>query len=191
LIPSLLSIVISYFLGSISSAYIIGRIAGNMDMRTEEPDGRISASAVYQKLGLLPFALVVILDTSLSFVAVLIAGTLTDSFTIMVIAGLTAVVGHNWSIFLKFKGGLGATAILGALSAVIAWQISYALVIAGIVFVTTHKSGLSTAFGLVGSSGALMFQNGVDLIAMYPLLLFSLMLLKKYQVARSVRQVGQ
>ncbi len=189
-VPYSLSIVLAYLIGSISAAWIVGRIAGNIDMRNE-PDGRISAAAVHQKLGLAPFAMVVILDVAFALVAVLIAGLLTENSTnIMMLAGAAAVAGHNWSVFLKFKGGQGATAILGALAGVLAWQAVYPLAIAGILLLATHKSTLSTAVGLIGSSGILIIQNGLGLVSAFPLLLFCLMLIKKYQMARNTRIAG-
>lgn len=107
---SLLSIPLAYLLGSISSTYIVGRLVGNVDMRTED-DGRISAAAMYRRFGLIPFLVVVIMDMGMAALAVIIAKMLTESLEIVLVAGFATVVGHNWSVFLRFKGGLGATAI--------------------------------------------------------------------------------
>jgi glycerol-3-phosphate acyltransferase PlsY len=177
------SILLSYLIGSISSACIVGWLAGKVDMR-EEPDGRVSASAVFHKLGLLPFLSVVIMDISLAALAVVITGLLTSSTTIMLFSGLFAVAGHNWSIFLKFKGGLGATSILGAVSVILTWYVFYGLILAGIVFFITHRTGLSTIVGILGFSGVILIQDGVGLLALFPLMLLALMFLKRYQVSR-------
>lgn len=77
MIASLLGIALAYVIGSISTACIIGRLAGNLDIR-KEPDGRISAAAVYQKLGLFPFACVVIMDIALAMLAIMVAKVFTD-----------------------------------------------------------------------------------------------------------------
>lgn len=106
LVPDIISVILGYLLGSIPSAYIVGRLVGKIDVR-EEGDGRISASVVHRKLGLLPFLLVVVMDVVKGAIAVIIAGLLTDSLIVVLLSGFAAVLGHNWSVFLKFKGGVG------------------------------------------------------------------------------------
>jgi len=174
-------IVLAYLIGSVSAACIIAYIFGGIDMRSE-PDGRISASEVYRKLGKLPFALTALLDVLLSVSAVLLASFLTGSSSVMMMAGFASVLGHNWSLLLKFKGGLGATAIAGVLFVLLAWQMVYVLLIAAIVMLFSHKSGLSTVVGIGSSPLIIWAQNGFSALVFYPILLLSLMLLKKYQV---------
>jgi acyl phosphate:glycerol-3-phosphate acyltransferase len=186
---ALTCIFLAYLLGSISSSSLVGFLFGNIDMR-KELDGRISASTIYRKLGIPAFALTVILDMGLAALAVIIAKMLTDSINVMMLAGLATVLGHNWSIWLKFRGGLGATAIAGVLFAMVFWQFLYALIIAGIVLLITRRSGLSTAVGLMGTCGFLLMQKGVGMLAMYPLMLFTLMLLKRYQLSRETNLAG-
>src|SRR4030043_424626 len=122
LINEVIAVVLGYLIGSIPSAYIIGRLMGKIDVR-QEGDGRISAAAVHRKLGVVPFVLVVIMDVGAGVLAVLIAKMLTESLIAVLIAGFASVVGHNWSVFLKFKGGLGATTIYGVLVSLVWWQL--------------------------------------------------------------------
>ena len=173
---------LAYLIGSISSTCIVGYLAGRFDMRNE-PDGKISAVAIHKKMGFFPFVCVSLMDISLAILAVAIAGMLTGSPNIMMLAGIATVVGHNWSIFLKLKGGLGATAILGVLTAMITWQVIYGLIACAIIFLLTQKPGLSTILGIVTLSGTMSILNGIGTLALYPLVLFSLMLLKRFQVA--------
>jgi glycerol-3-phosphate acyltransferase PlsY len=177
--------VLGYLIGSIPSAYIIGRLMGKIDLR-REGDGRISAAAVHRSLGLVPFLLVVIMDVGEGAVAVLIARMLTDSLVATMIAGFAAVVGHDWSVFLKFKGGLGATTTCGVLLALVWWQTLVGAAVAGIfLFFMRKKSGLSTAILISGVSlillGQYLFQNGPLILVFYPLILILLMILKKFQ----------
>ena len=53
--PAVLSVIAGYLLGSVSSTWIIMRLFAKQDMRGE-PDGTISAAAVYHKLGAFPYA---------------------------------------------------------------------------------------------------------------------------------------
>ncbi len=182
--PSVLSIAAGYLLGSVSSSWIIVRLFGKQDMRCE-PDGTISAATVYYKLGAFPYTLTVLMDIMLAAAAVIFARALTHSSSIAMLAGLAAMAGHNWSVFLRFKGGLGATAMAGALAAVMLWPLCYGLVVAAFVGVITHRHGLGTAIGIITIFFVALIQNGAGVIAVYPLSLFSLMLVKRFQLARS------
>jgi len=189
LINETIAVVLGYLLGSIPSAYIIGRLVGKIDLR-EEADGRISASAVHKRLGVVPFVLVVIMDVGEGVLAVLIARMLTESLIVVMIAGFAAVVGHNWSVFLKFKGGLGATTIWGVLVCLAWWQFLAVAAVVFIQFLITRKSGLSTAILIIALSIVLLvqylFQNAPLILAIYPLILILLMVLKQFQISRAV-----
>jgi glycerol-3-phosphate acyltransferase PlsY len=182
-------VVLGYLLGSIPSAYIIGRLMGKIDVR-QEGDGRISAAAVHKRLGVVPFVLVVIMDVGEGASAVLIAQLLTDSLVVVLIAGFMAVVGHNWSVFLKFKGGLGATTMYGALVVLVWWQVLLAAAIAFALFLIIRKSGLSTAILILVVSVILLvqylFQNASLILVIYPFILILLMVLKRFQIGRVV-----
>jgi len=104
LITSLFCVALAYLLGSISSTCIVGYLFGRTDMRTEL-DGRISGAAVFRRIGLFPFVCVGLMDISLVVLAVTIARVLTHTPNVMMLAGFAAVMGHNWSIFLGFRGG--------------------------------------------------------------------------------------
>jgi glycerol-3-phosphate acyltransferase PlsY len=186
---ALTSLVLAYLIGSISSACIIAYLFGRVDMRSE-PDGRISAAEVYRKLGKLPFALTVLLDILLAGSAVLLARSLTGSNYVMMIAGFAAVIGHNWSLLIKFKGGQGATAIGGVLFVLIPWTMVYILGIAALIMLLSHRSGLSSIIALVTSPIIIWAQNGFSALVFFPILLLCLMLLKKYHIARETRIPG-
>lgn len=183
MVPALLSIAIAYLLGSVSSSCIVGRLAGNLDIRNE-PDGHISPAIICYRIGLLPFLIVVVMDISLAALGVVVAKELTNSINVMMISGLAAMAGHNWSIFLKFKGGVGATAIAGTLLVVMFWPLLYGLIAAGVVLLLTQKPGLSTALGIIAVSSTVFMRNGFEFLAGYPLALFVLMLLKEFQIGR-------
>jgi glycerol-3-phosphate acyltransferase PlsY len=157
---------------------------GKIDVR-EEGDGRISASAVHGKLGVVPFLLVVVIDVGKGALVVIIAQLLTDSLITVLIAGFMAVVGHNWSVFLKFKGGLGATTMYGVLLGVVWWQTLIGAAVAAILFFTTRKSGLSTAILIVVTCIVLLIQRASLILAIYPLGLILLMVLKRFQISRT------
>jgi glycerol-3-phosphate acyltransferase PlsY len=196
---SWLAIPIGYILGSIPSAYIIGRLFGQLDIR-EAGDGRISAAAVYRKLGIIPFLTVVVIDVGKGALAVIVAHIMTGTpilifhtFTqipvIILLAGFFAVIGHLWSVFLKFRGGLGATVIYGVLAGLIIAQLLMAMVIGLIFFIITKKSGLGTAIIITLTSIVLFIQNQPIILALYPFVLIFLMLLKRIQIKKVSRTV--
>jgi glycerol-3-phosphate acyltransferase PlsY len=184
IMPAVLSVVMGYLLGSVSSTWIIMRLFAGQDMRGE-PDGTISAAAVYYKLGALAYAVAALIDISLAAAAVILARAVTHSSSIAMLSGLAAMAGHNWSLFLRFKGGQGATAMGGALAAVILWPLCYGLVAAALVVLFTHRSGLATAVGVLTVFFVALLQNGAGVTALYPLSLFSLMLIKRLQLSRA------
>ena len=181
-----LCILIAYLLGSISSTCIIGHLFGHVDMSCE-PDGRISAAAVFRRVGLLPFVCVLFMDISLVFLAVTIARVLTHDTDIMMLAGFAAVMGHNWSIFLGFRGGLGATAIFGALVAIMPLEICYGAIGGVIVWLLIGRPSVGTAIGIIIASCIAFLEFGKGALVIYPLTLFALMLLKQLQVVSMTR----
>ncbi|UCH50837.1 MAG: glycerol-3-phosphate acyltransferase [Chloroflexota bacterium] len=198
MINEVIAVVLGYLIGSIPSAYIIGHLWGKIDLR-QEGDGRISAAAVNRRLGKVPFLLVVIMDVGAGVLAVFIAKMLTDApldvFTdsqlAVLIAGFVAVVGHDWPVFLKFKGGLGATTIWGVLVALVWWQTLVVAASGFIVFliIKRRRPGLITGLIIVALSIVLLVQSLVQgaplILAVYPYILILLMVLKRFQVSKT------
>ena len=108
-------IAVSYMIGAIPFGLIIGYICKGIDIR-EHGSGNIGASNVLRLVGW-PAALVAfLLDTGKGLVPVVGTGHLTQGYpAIIVCAGLAAIVGHNFSVFLRFKGGKGVATSLGVL----------------------------------------------------------------------------
>jgi acyl phosphate:glycerol-3-phosphate acyltransferase len=193
-----LALPIGYLLGSIPSAYLVGRLISKTDARTEG-DGKISAAVIYRRAGLRPFLLVVTMDVVKGLLAVIIArllsGYLIESIqdiplqpqVLIMGTGILAVIAHDWSPFLKFKGGLGATSIYGALGGVLLFQTIIALIIGAIIQAINRKSGRSTIIILILICVMLIIQNFMGLpitfvIGIYPLAMGLIMLIKRFQV---------
>lgn len=106
---------ISYLLGAIPWALIVSKVSAGIDIR-EEGTGNVGAMNTYESTGSkLTGFVVLLLDMAKGAGAVLLARYLTgDDFPTASIAGLLAVTGHNFNIFLKFKGGRGLASAAGA-----------------------------------------------------------------------------
>ena len=109
---------LGYFLGSIPSGYIFGKLVLNKDISITGST-TIGAANVF-RLSSLKLGVVVFLIDSLGkgLIPLLLISVLTKPslfFEYANIFTLSALIGHNWSIFLKFKGGRGQSLIIGSL----------------------------------------------------------------------------
>ncbi len=111
-----IAIIISYFIGAIPVGYIIGRVFYKTDI-TKKGSGNIGFANVAQYLGLKAAFIVFLLDFTEGFVAVLSFKLLFHDLLISAISAFVVVTGHDFSIFMKFKGGKGASTTYGALAA--------------------------------------------------------------------------
>ena len=110
----LLLLPLVYVLGSVPWGFLIIRLSQGVDIR-EYGSGRIGTSNVLRTAGLRTAAAVFILDLSKGALAVVLAKIVVGSATAEVVAGLLALAGHNWSMFLNFKGGRGIVPCTGAM----------------------------------------------------------------------------
>ena len=111
-----LALIAAYLLGSIPTAYLTAKIAIGKDIR-KLGGGNIGGLNTYREVGLKPALIVGFIDVSKGIAAVATAHYLFDLEPLWVmLAGLAAVVGHNWMVWLKFNGGKGMGAALGALA---------------------------------------------------------------------------
>lgn len=125
----ILAVLAGYVIGSIPTGYLIVRIVTGQDIRGHE-SGRTGGTNVGRVVGTWGFVLTAILDGVKALVAVLIVRALLRTMvsgTISpwpeVLAGIAAVVGHNWSVFLGFKGGAGTSPCVGAAAALWGWSV--------------------------------------------------------------------
>ncbi|HSW57285.1 MAG TPA: glycerol-3-phosphate 1-O-acyltransferase PlsY [Dehalococcoidales bacterium] len=122
-------IMIGYVLGSIPFGLIVSRYLANKDLR-QFGSGKIGATNVLRTAGKKAAALSVICDVLKGFIPVMLAGYIFGDELLVVgsvgigadlaqvFAGLAAIAGHNWSVFLKFKGGRGVATFFGGLLAI-------------------------------------------------------------------------
>ncbi len=107
---------IGYLLGSIPCGLLAGMVFGRIDVR-KHGSGNTGMTNVLRTVNRPVAALVLAGDMSKAAIAVLIADILVSAPGVEVTAGIAAIVGHNWPIFLKFKGGRGTSTGWGALAA--------------------------------------------------------------------------
>jgi glycerol-3-phosphate acyltransferase PlsY len=184
-----------YFLGSIPTGYLVVRAKG-IDIRTVG-SGNIGATNVFRILGKPAGMFVLGVDALKGFAAVAIivnwypelhrwlprffsADGYPDNQlreNLGIVAGIFAVLGHNYTCWLKFKGGKGIATSAGVLVALVPWALLIILVIFILVFALTRYVSLSSiaasfalpfAAWLTGSSLTLVFiTTGLGALAIY------------------------
>ena len=109
----LLAIIIGYFLGNINASYILGKVFKGIDIR-EEGTSNAGASNAVIVMGWKFGAATFLIDALKAAVAMWIVKYFTNGNTdLAVLAGVMAMVGHIYPVFMKFKGGKGIASILG------------------------------------------------------------------------------
>lgn len=144
---------ISYFIGSLMGALIVGMLRGGVDIRTMG-SGNAGGTNALRTQGFL-FALgVVVIDVGKGFVGAGIVPGLEIPFVpadpeisrtwLTLCCGAAAVFGHVWPIYHRFRGGKGAATLVGTLIAVGPALIPPLLVVFAVVLVFSGYVGLAT-----------------------------------------------
>ncbi len=162
-------VLIGYLLGSIPFGVIIGRRSAKVDVR-QFGSGKTGATNVLRVAGKKAAALVTILDLSKGILAVVFAGLIFSGDYLVVggsglwwlarsaqvLAALAAVAGHNWPVFVKFKGGRGVATFFGGLAALcpVAALFGGGVLIIGVGL--TRYVSLGSIAGVVGTYAILV-----------------------------------
>ena len=118
------SLILGYLLGSIPSGWLAGRWLKDIDLR-ELGSGSTGATNVLRQVGKGPALVVFLIDVGKGAAAVLIARALGLGDWIQVLAGLTALAGHIWPVWLNFKGGKAVATGFGMFLG-LAWPVGLA-----------------------------------------------------------------
>lgn len=155
---------LSYLIGSVPWGYILLRWRRGVDIR-EYGSGRIGMSNVLRTGGGRIAGLVLVLDLSKGILVVLLAREVIGGSSGEVAAGLAVLAGHNWPIFLGFRGGRGVATGLGAMSVMV--PIATGIGALAFILITLISRYLS-----LGSISALvitcMASLGLTLAGVYP-----------------------
>ena len=114
----LLMVIFGYLLGSIPTAYIAGRLIKGKDIRYMG-DGNMGAQNAFLQLGPKTGFTVGIIDAIKGMLAILIAYAASIPQLAILLVGTAAVIGHNWPVFLGFRGGRGESTTIGVLLTII------------------------------------------------------------------------
>ncbi|MBO8170683.1 MAG: glycerol-3-phosphate 1-O-acyltransferase PlsY [Bacillaceae bacterium] len=154
---SVLSWVMAYLLGSISFSYLIAKKIARIDIR-EHGSGNAGATNTLRVLGKGPAILVLALDIFKGMAAVGVGYWFSGGDTeVTLVAGALAIIGHNWPIYFRFKGGKGIATTIGVMATVAFFPALYAGIIAILSIVLTRYVSL----------GSLIFVSGTPIMMLW------------------------
>ena len=150
ILTALLLLAIGYLLGAIPSGYLAGRWLKGIDLRNCD-SGSTGATNVLRNVGKAPALLVFLIDVGKGALAVLLAKSVGLNDWVQVLAGLAALAGHIWPVWLGWKGGKAVATGLGMFLG-LAWPVGLAcfgLFVAVIsIFRIVSLSSVAAAIGL-------------------------------------------
>jgi acyl phosphate:glycerol-3-phosphate acyltransferase len=165
---ALVAFAVGYLFGSIPFGLILTRLAGSGDIRTVG-SGNIGATNVL-RTGRKGLAAATLLGDMFKGTAAVLIMNAIDGADAALVAGLGAVIGHVFPVWLRFKGGKGVATYIGVLIAV-AWPIAAAFgLIWGLVAAVTRYSSLSGLIASAATPALLWFYAGPK-----PALLFAIL----------------
>ena len=153
---------IAYLLGSVPFGLVLTRLFGGGDIR-DIGSGNIGATNVLRTGKRFVAALTLILDAGKGAVAVLLANHFIDA-NAAALAGLIAIIGHCFPVWIGFKGGKGVATYLAVMSALdIRLGLIFAVLWLGTAFITRYSSLAALVATMGATIGAFVFdtQNNV------------------------------
>ena len=184
---TILILLISYFLGSIPTGFLFGKFLKNIDLRTVG-SGSTGATNVLRNIGRWPAFFVFIIDVGKGILAVKIAQYYSDQSLIQVLAGMSAISGHIWPIWLKGKGGKAVATGLGMFLA-LSWKVGLASFLVFLVVLSKSKyvslSSISAAIFLP----IFMFLNVGKFIHSYFIISFLVSILVIWKHRTNVKRL--
>jgi glycerol-3-phosphate acyltransferase PlsY len=184
-----LIIILSYLVGSIPTGLLVGRWTRGIDIR-RHGSGNIGSTNVFRTLGWKWGIVVQAGDIAKGLIAVLLIARLhygdfpfnnrtpfEDLTVVQIIAGLSAVIGHVFSVFLNFKGGKGINTAAGMLMGIAPIDISIAIVVFLLVLFSTGYVSLGSLSAATAFPTTLFVRFNifhVDIPSYHTLILFSI-----------------
>lgn len=162
----ILSCLTAYLIGSIPTGFLMTKIFVGADIRSAGSKN-VGATNVYRVAGKLPGLLTLIIDIVKGIIVVTLVTEFfyrylpdIDYIFYKTFLGLIAILGHIYSVFLKFKGGKGVATTIGVTAAIAPLVLLVSLAVWLIVFIPTNYVSLgSLAFGIALPISALVFDQ--------------------------------
>lgn len=137
---AILICIAAYLLGSVSFSYLIARLVKKIDIR-DHGSGNAGATNTLRVLGKGPAISVLILDVVKGILAVWLGYWFSSEPIVPFLAGISAIIGHNWPVYFGFRGGKGVATTIGVFATLAFLPSLYAGIIAILsIFITRFVS---------------------------------------------------
>ena len=143
-----LSFLISYLLGSFSGAYFLGRFVFRRDIG-QEGTGNLGAKNSFLVGGPVMGVLVFGVDVAKGVLAVLLAKWLFGEGMVLYWAAVAVILGHNFSIYIGFRGGKGLATLVGVLSVLNVYVLLVIAALAGVFAWLSRDAAVATIIAAV------------------------------------------
>ncbi len=158
-IADCLNPIIAYFIGAIPFGLVLSQMFGDGNLR-EQGSGNIGATNVYRTQGKALGVATFILDFAKSFLACYLLMSESPLINLLVI--VAPVLGHMFTVYLKFKGGKGVAAYLGVLCYLNVYAFLGTLLVWAATFAITRISSISSLISTISSCIIFFFLKNKD-----------------------------
>ncbi|MCJ7769136.1 MAG: glycerol-3-phosphate acyltransferase [Dehalococcoidales bacterium] len=160
-----IGLIAAYFLGSIPTAYIVGRLRKGIDIR-QVGSRNMGAMNVFYNVGFLYGLLVLLTDIGKGAAAVALARWLEVPIAAELIAGAIAVLGHSFPVWLRFRGGKGGAPLIGVFVFLMPWGLAIAFPLFALLALLTRFPTLSYSLALLTFPFVawLIYHDGIYII---------------------------
>lgn len=174
----LLSGIIGYLIGAFPTGVVVTRLWGAPDVRWAG-SGHTGATNMYRQAGLVAALLVALIDLFKGVAAVLLGLALTGNPWVLPIAGVAAVAGHCWSVYIGFRGGMG----LATAGGIFLWLLPVGPVVFVILWLvaraTLHHTARAVLVGLaLGTPATLLLWQPSPPVVAYTLVVVAVLLVR-------------
>ncbi|MGI4788400.1 MAG: glycerol-3-phosphate 1-O-acyltransferase PlsY [Janthinobacterium lividum] len=157
---SLALILLAYLFGSLPIGLLVGRMVKGIDVR-DYGSGNIGATNVWRTMGPLWGTAVFLFDFCKGYLPTVLTVQMThlhdETPWLPVVVGLAAILGHNFSPFLRFKGGKGVATSVGVVFGLSPFAAVVGFVVWGVCLLATRYISVSSMVAAVLTSIALIF----------------------------------
>ena len=150
----------SYLIGSIPCGLILGKLRG-VDVR-EYGSGKTGTTNVLRTIGKKAAAVALVCDLLKGVIAIILARYVLGSPVGEMAAGFAAVAGHDWSIFIKFKGGRGVTTSLGGLLVMVPLAGVGSIAVFVLVIALSRYASLGSIVGALAGVAIMVALTALD-----------------------------
>jgi len=169
-------IVLCYLAGSIPTAYLLVKRVKGVDIRTVG-SGNVGASNASRVLGKWGFITVLLADAMKGFLPVSFMISYYGQSDYVLLGGIAVILGHTFTIFLKFKGGKGVATALGVFIALAPYPVMIAAAIFGAVIYLSKMISLSSISAALTLAVSVWFISDWDHLRYFTVIIAALVIL--------------